>query len=125
MCYMCYIVDHQFDGALMPLFIKTAKNIFSYGMSHNDKNYTYTMSFNISEAKEWLSQYKKIWNKVKSRLFEKLVTEPIQGGDKYVQGDLKTWKEGIKTNFYSQDVPHDVFWNATAVLRIDPAYKQG
>ena len=57
---MCYIVDHQVDGALMPLFIKTPKNIFSYGMSHNDKCSAYTMSFNISEAKKWVSQYKKI-----------------------------------------------------------------
>ena len=28
-----YIVGYQVDGALMPLFIKTPKNIFSYGVS--------------------------------------------------------------------------------------------
>ena len=27
-----YIVGYQVDGALVPLFIKTSKNIFSYGV---------------------------------------------------------------------------------------------
>ena len=69
-----YIVGYQVDGGLIPLFIKTPKNIFSYGVSQYDKNSAYTMSFNVSEEKEWLSQYKKIWNEVESQLFEKLVT---------------------------------------------------
>ena len=36
------------------------------------------MSFNVSEANMWLSQYKRIWNVVESQLFEKLTTEPIK-----------------------------------------------
>ena len=70
-----------------------------------------------------MSQYKKIWNEVESQLFEKLATEPIKG--KYVYGKLKTWKERIKTNFHGQDVPYDMYCNATAVLKIDSVYKQG
>ena len=46
-----YIVDYQVDGALIPLFIKTPKNIFSYGVSQYDKNSAYTMSFIVSEKK--------------------------------------------------------------------------
>ena len=119
-----YIVGYQADGALIPLFIKTPKNIFSYGVSQYDKNSAYTMSFNVSEEKEWVSQYKKIWNEVESQLFEKLATEPIKG--KYIRGKLKTWKESIKTNFHGQDVPYDMYCNATAaVLKIDSVYKQG
>ena len=57
-----YIVGYQVDGALVPLFIKTPKNIVSYGMSQYNKNSAYTMSFNVSEEKEWVSQYKKIWS---------------------------------------------------------------
>ena len=57
-----YIVGYQVDGALIPVFIKTPKNIFSYGVSQYNKNSTYTMPFNVSEEKEWFSQYKKIWN---------------------------------------------------------------
>ena len=85
-----YIVGYQADGALIPLFIKTPKNIFSYGVSQYDKNSTYTMSFNVSEEKKWVSQYKKIWNEVESQLFEKLATGPIKGEGKYIHGKLKT-----------------------------------
>ena len=83
------------------------------------------MSFNVSEEKEWVSQYKKIWNEVESQLFEKLATEPIKGEGNYVYGNLKMWKERIKTNFHGQDVPYDMYCNATAVLKIDSVYKQG
>ena len=82
------------------------------------------MSFNVSEAKEWVSQYKKIWNEVESQLFEKMVTEPIKRETRYVSGKLKMWKERIKTNFHGQDVPYDMYCNATAVLKIDSVYKQ-
>ena len=82
------------------------------------------MSFNVSEAKEWVSQYKKIWKEVESQLFEKMVTEPIKREARYVNGKLKMWKERIKTNFHGQDVPYDMYCNATAVLKIDSVYKQ-
>ena len=120
-----YIVGYQANEALAPLFIKTPKNIFSYGVSQYDKNSAYTMSFNVSEAKEWVSQYKKIWNEVESQLFEKMATEPIKMEDTYVNGKLKTWKELIRTNFYGQDVQYNMHCNATAVLKIDSVYKQG
>ena len=55
-----FIVGYHTDGALIPLFIMTPKNIFSHGVSQYDKNSAYTMSFNVSEEKEWVSQYKKI-----------------------------------------------------------------
>ena len=97
--------------------------MFSYGVSQYDKNSAYPISFNVSEKKEWVSQYKKIWNEVESQLFEKLATEPIKG--KYVYGKLKAWKDRIKTNFRGQDVPQDMYCNATAVLKINPVYKQG
>ena len=45
------IVGYQVDGVLVPLFIKTPKNIFSYGVSQCNKSSAYTMSFNVSEEK--------------------------------------------------------------------------
>ena len=72
-----------------------------------------------------MSQYKKIWNEVESQLFEKLATEPIKGEGKYVHSKLVYWKEGIKTNFHDQDVPYNMYCNATAVLKIDSVYKEG
>ena len=48
-----YIVGYQVDGeTIIPLFIKTPKNIFSYGVSQYDNNSSYTTSFNVSEAVE-------------------------------------------------------------------------
>ena len=87
---------------MVPLFIKTPKNVFSYGVSQYDKNSVYTISFNVSEEKEWMSQYKNIWNEVESQLFEKLSTEPIKREGRYVNGKLKTWKEPTKTNFMAK-----------------------
>ena len=83
------------------------------------------MSFNVSEEKGWVSQYKKIWNDTDSKLFEKMATEPIKREDRYVNGKLKTQKERIKTSFYGQDVPYNMHCNAMAVLKIDSVYKQG
>ena len=91
-----YIVGYQVDGVLVPLFIKTPKNIFSYGVSQYDKNSACTMSFNVSEEKEWVSQYKKVWNEVESQLFEKLATEPIKG--RCIYGKLnvdRTYKDKL------------------------------
>ena len=47
-----YTVGYQVDEALIPLFIKTPKNDFSYGVSQYAKNSAYTISFNVSEEKE-------------------------------------------------------------------------
>ena len=43
-----------------------------------------------------------------------------------MHGKLKTWKDRIKANFYGQDVPCDMYCNATAVsvLNTDSVYKQ-
>ena len=94
-------------------------------MSQHDKNSAYTMSFNVSEEKEWVSQYKKIWNEVESQLFEEIATEPLKREGRYINDKLKTWKERIKTNFHGQDIPYNMHCNATAVLKIDSVYKQG
>ena len=121
----CYIVGYQVDEALIPLFIKAPKHLFSYGVLLYDKNSAYTMSFNVPEEEAWKTQYKKIWNEVESQLFEKMATEPIKMEDTYVNGKLKTWKELIRTTFYGQDVEYNMHCNATAVLKIDSVYKQG
>ena len=106
-----FIVGYQVERGLVLLFMKTTKNIFSYGVSQYDKDSAYTMSFNVSEEKEWVSQCKKIWNEVESQLFEKMVTEPIKKEGRYVNGKLKTWKERIKASFHGQDVPYNMHCN--------------
>ena len=115
-----YIVGYQANGVTVPLFIKTPKNVLQY-----DKNSAYTMSFDISEEKEWVPQFKKIWNEVESQSFEKKTIEPIKREGTYANGKLKTCKECIKTNFHSQDLPYNMHFNAMSVLKIDSVYKQG
>ena len=54
-----YIVEYQVHGALIPLFIKTPEDIFSYDVSQYNKSSAYTMSFNVSEEEPWKTQYKR------------------------------------------------------------------
>ena len=98
-----YVVGYQLDEVLIPLFIKTPKNVFSDGVSQYDKNSAYTMSFNIFEEKA----------SRKYQLFEKMETEPIKRENRYVNGNLKTWKERKKTDIYDQDVLYNMHCNAT------------
>ena len=119
-----YIVGYQVDEALIPLFINIPRDIFSYSVSQYDKNSAYAISFNVPEE-AWKAEYKKIWNEAEAQLFEEMVTEPIKREDRYSNGELKTWKEHIRTNFHGQDVPYNIHCNATVVLKIDSAYKQG
>ena len=42
-----------------------------------------------------------------------------------MHGKLKSLKECMKTNFYGQDVPYDMYCNETAVLNIGSVFKQG
>ena len=111
-----YIVGYQVDGEMIPPFIKKPRDTFSYG------NIT---SFNVSEEEAWKAQYKKILGEFESQLFEKMATEPIKRNGRYVNGKSKKWKERIRANFHGQDVPYNIYCNATAVLKIDSVYKQG
>ena len=44
-----YIAGYQVDGIVILLFIKTPKNIFSYGELQYEKNSIYALSFVFSE----------------------------------------------------------------------------
>ena len=54
-----YITGSQVNEALMPLFIKTPKDTFSYGVSQHNKNSAYAISFNVSEEKIWKASIKR------------------------------------------------------------------
>ena len=54
-----YILGYQANKVTVPLFIRTPKNVFSYGVSQYDENFAYTMSFNVSEEKEWCLNIKR------------------------------------------------------------------
>ena len=68
----CYIVGYQVDGeTIMPLFIKTPKNIFSYGVSKYDKNSPYAMSFNVSVEKRCCLNIKRCGMRLSHRYLKK------------------------------------------------------
>ena len=89
-----------------------------------NKNSVCTISLNVSESKEWVPQYKNIWNEVEPQLFEKLTTGLMKGEGRYVHGKLKTWKERIKANIDGQNIPYDMYCSTTAVLKIDSVSSQ-
>ena len=49
------------------------------------------MSFNVSEEKEWVPQYRFGMRLSQSQLFEKMSTKPIKKEGRYVNGKLKSW----------------------------------
>ena len=70
------------------MFIKRPEKKFSYGVSQCNKNSAYETSFNVSEARDWVPRYKKIWEEVELEMLEKLATEPVNS--RYVHGKWKT-----------------------------------
>ena len=119
-----YIVGYQVDSQIIPLYIKTPKKVFSYGVSQYNANAAHTMSFNVDDHKEWAEKYEKLWEAVECQIFENLSTKPVREG-KYINAKLKTWKDQITTNFHGQIIPHGMYCNATAVLKIGSVYNQG
>ena len=64
-----YNVGYQVDGkTIIPLIIKTPKNIFSYGVSQNDNDSSCTISSNLFEVEEWVLHYRNTWNEFEKRL---------------------------------------------------------
>ena len=56
-----YIMYYKVDGeTIIPLLIKTPKNIFSYGASQYDKNSAYTIQFNLPVVVECVLDYRSI-----------------------------------------------------------------
>lgn len=66
--------------------MKKSENILSDGMSQQNKNSVYTISFNIYGVLEWVIQYRNTRNEVELQVFEKLTTEPIKRERKYMNG---------------------------------------
>ena len=66
-----YIAGYQVGGVLTPLFIKTPKNIFSYGVSQYKKSSAYTMSFNVSEEKGGWLNIKRFGNRLSHSYLKK------------------------------------------------------
>ena len=54
-----YIAGYQINGeTIIPLLIKTPKNVTDKDVPQYNKNSACKISFNLSEAPEWVLQYK-------------------------------------------------------------------
>ena len=122
-----YNVGYQVDGGtIIPLIIKTPKNIFSYGVSQNDKDSSCTISSNLFEVEEWVPHYRNTWNEFEERLHLKSWHQSLKKEKvNYAKIKLKTCKERIKVIFRDQKVLYNMYCNITAVLKVDSVCKQG
>ena len=119
-----YVIGYETSNGIIPLYIKTPKNVFSNGVTQYNENSAYMMSYDLDGHKDWFEKYELVWNKVEQKMFQCLTKDPMKK-DRYVNGKLKTWKEEITTNFHGKDVPHEGRCEATAILKVSLVYQQG
>ena len=53
-----YVTGYETSNVIIPLYIKTPKNVFSNGVRQYSENSSYTMSFDLDALKDWLEKYK-------------------------------------------------------------------
>ena len=119
-----YVIGYETSNGIIPLYVKTPKNVFSNGVRQYSENSAYMMSFDLDAHKDWVEKYKLVWDRAEQQIFQRLTKDPVNK-DHYVNGQLKTWKEKITTNFHGKSVPHEERCEATAILKVDSLYSQG
>lgn len=102
----------------MPLFIKTAKNIFGYAVSQYEKNSAYALSLTACGVPEWVIQHQNNWNEVELQLFEKMTKKSIKRETKYVHDKLKRRKNALRQTFFVTTFRIQ-YCNTIAVLKVD------
>ena len=65
-----YDIGYETSNGIIPLYIKTPKNVFSNGVMQYNENSAYTMSFDLDGRKDWLEKYELVWNKVEQKMFQ-------------------------------------------------------
>ena len=94
-----YVIGYGTSNGIIPLYIKTPKNVFSNAVRQYSENSAYTMSFDLDAHKDWVEKYRLVRDRVEQQIFQRLTKDPVNK-DRYVNGKLKTWKEKITTNFH-------------------------
>ena len=122
---MKFTIGYQTKDAIIPLLIKTPKDIFSMkGVTQYNENSTYYMGFDLDGYTEWVKQFKLIWNVIEKQMSQSLTKEPINK-DRYINPKLKMYDGEIKTIFHNNPIPENQRCEATAILKIASVYKQG
>ena len=62
-----YVIGYETSNGIIPLYIKTPKNVFRNGVMQYNENSAYTMSFDLDGHKDWLEKYKLVWDQVEQQ----------------------------------------------------------
>ena len=125
-CDTRYIIGYETEpGVIVPLHIKTPKDLFSSGVSRYNESSPWKMSFNLREDEVWMEQYAAIWGTIEELLGQNLMGNPLC--DFWLNAKLITWDGQIRTGFQGTcPNPEDIgFCNATGILKIGSVYRQG
>ena len=116
-----YIIGYKTPDAIIPLYVKTPKNVFSNGVTQYKAKSPWTMGFDVGDHDEWVAQYRKIWARVEEQIFRSLAKSPLNK-DKYLNPKLKQYNERITTNFHKRPIPYAQYCEATGVIKIASVY---
>ena len=124
-----YTIGYEVElGKIIPLYMKTPKDCASSGVSRYNESSPWKMGFNVGEDKEWVQQYKAVWDKIEDLMFQKLTGTPLSNGV-YINSKLITWDGKIRTKFFQSKLeckPEEIdSCYATGILKIGSVYMQG
>ena len=98
--YWRYIVGYQvYRKTTVPLFIKTLKNIFTYGISQCDKRFSFTMPFNDPEIQVETFRMRLSSSNMKA---ENEVYKKSEGKHRLYNFFLLNWKLSMKYELYTR-----------------------
>ena len=84
-----YVTGYETSNGILPLYMKTPKNVFSNGVRKYSENSAYTMSFDLNGHKNWVEKYELVWDRAEQQIFQRLTKDPVNK-NRYVNGKLKT-----------------------------------
>ena len=112
------------EGLIIPLLVKTPKDVYSNGVCRYNDNSKYQMGLNLEDYPTWRMKYGKIWDRIEDELGAKLTVEPIKN-DCYLNAKLRYFNDRILTDFYGGEIPYNMVCQSYSVLCINSIYQQG
>ena len=112
------------DGRIIPLLVKTPKDVYSNGVQRYNENSKYQMGLNLEDYQTWRIRYEKILKKIENELGYTLTVESIKN-DCYLNAKLRYFNDRILTKFHGGAIPYDMICQTYSVLSINSVYNQG
>ena len=102
-----YFIGYNDNDVIRPLCLKLSQmtgyiNEFDEDNNKNENKNKITMSLKVKD-KQLLKNYSKIWKKTERLRSIDFDSKPTYGDDdKYIKTKIKTYEDGITTNFYNK-----------------------